>query len=87
MTLEHESDSKDKGEVNDQNRTIDQFQPNRLHPLSILSVKSPIVSLNLGGLVDEKKIKGVVSRNFFHPADASNTKAKEAPVTRVVKPC
>jgi len=34
-----------------QDRAINQFQPNRLHPLSILSVKSPIVSLNLGGLV------------------------------------
>jgi hypothetical protein len=57
MTLEHESDSKDKGEVNDQDCTINQLQPNRLHPVWILSVKSRIVSPNLGRLVDEKRIK------------------------------
>jgi hypothetical protein len=51
VALEHESDSKDEGEVNNQDRAINQFQPNRLHPWSILSAKSLVVSLNLRGLV------------------------------------
>ena len=45
------SDAEHEREVNNQDRAINQFQPNRLHPMSILSAKSPIVSLNLGGLV------------------------------------